>query len=152
MKLDSPSIMRMVTRPGLRLPLHCTAIGKVLLSGMDETGVDGVIRERGLPRFTKNTVTERKDLVKELEKIRREGMAVDREEREIGLKCIAAPILDSRARVIAAVSISGPAQRITKKVIPTFGARVKEAGIEISRRLGFRTDHEKQERTHAIAR
>ena len=151
MKLDSPSIMRMVTRPGLRLPLHCTAIGKVLLSGMDESGVDDVIRERGLPRFTKNTVTARKDLLREIEKIRREGMAVDREEREIGLKCIAAPVYDNRARVIAAVSISGPAQRITKNVIPTFGTRVKEASAEISKRLGFRNDHERRGKIRTTA-
>jgi DNA-binding IclR family transcriptional regulator len=143
MKLDSPSIMRMVTRPGLRLPLHCTAVGKALLSGMNESEVTAVIRERGLPRFTKNTVTQRKDLMKELERIRREGMAVDEEEREIGLKCIAAPVFDSKAKLIAAVSISGPAQRITKRVIPTFGARVKEAGAEISKRLGLRTDRKK---------
>ena len=123
MKLDAPNIMRMVTRPGLRLPLHCTAVGKVLLGGMDEEGVDRAIHERGLPRYTPNTITDRQQLSKELERIRRDGLAVDREEREIGLRCIAAPVLDGRGRVIAAVSISGPAQRITRKVMPAFGAR-----------------------------
>ena len=136
MRLDTPNIIRMVTRVGLRLPLHCTAVGKVLLSSMPEGQVDKLINERGMPPFTANTITVKEKLLSELAKIKRQGVAFDNEEREIGLRCIAAPLLNEHGETIAAISISGPSQRLTRKKLNVFSNHVRNAAHKISEKLG----------------
>lgn len=138
-KIDTPHSIRIVTHVGQRLPLHCTGVGKALMSGMDEREIDQIIAACGLPGFTPNTITDRLRLLEELEQIRKEGLSYDREEFEIGLRCLAAPVKDASGRVVAAVSISGPSQRITPEVIPQLAQEVKQAALEISTRLGYRS-------------
>jgi IclR family KDG regulon transcriptional repressor len=122
---------------GQRNPLHCTGVGKVLLSGMTNDEIDRVIAERGLKKYTPNTITNRNDLFEEIERVRNEGVAYDHEELNIGVKCIAAPIFNRAGRVVASVSISGPGQRFLSEKIHLFESEVKTAGYEISRGLGF---------------
>ena len=129
--------IRTVHSLGQRNPLHCTGVGKVLLSGMTNDEIDRVIAERGLKKYTPNTITNRNDLFEEIERVRNEGVAFDHEELNIGVKCIAAPILNRAGRVVASVSISGPSQRFISETIHFFESEVKTAGYEISRGLGF---------------
>lgn len=138
-KIDSPNSIRMVTEIGIRLPMHCTAVGKVLLSGMSTEAVDQVVKLRGLPACTPNTITSSEELKGELEKIRETGIAYDNEEREVGLKCVAAPVFNRQGQIIASISISGPSMRMTQDVIPVYTEYVKQAALAISNKLGYQS-------------
>jgi DNA-binding IclR family transcriptional regulator len=129
----------MSSRVGARNPAHSCAVGKVLLSHLSEEALENLIREKGLPVRTANTITDPQLLKEHLEAVRRQGYATDEEENERGIRCLAAPIFDGRSRPMAAISVSGPAVRVTKKVIQdVFRKEVMKAAAEISRRLGFK--------------
>jgi DNA-binding IclR family transcriptional regulator len=136
-KIDSQQAIRISTYIGQRLPLHCSAVGKALMSGMTEQEIDRIIAERGLLKFTENTITSREKLLQELTRIRNEGLALDNEEYDRGLRCIAAPVKDLHGRVIAAISISGPVQRLSMAVSRQYGACVRDAAIAVSHKLGY---------------
>jgi DNA-binding IclR family transcriptional regulator len=120
-KIEGQRAVRVVSRVGMRLPAHCSGVGKVLLAYLPDDEVAEVIRERGLARLTPNTITDRTALRAELKRIRERGFAIDNEEIEVGLKCVAAPIRDASGEVRAALSISGPKFRFneaeTKKLV-----------------------------------
>ncbi len=134
-KIDSPRSIRMVTEIGQRLPLHCTGVGKVLMSGLNERELNHILKTRGLPYFTVNTITDTGRLQAELDEIRSAGLGFDHEELEIGLTCVAAPVKDNRDRVVASLSLSGPVGRITAEVKPGFAQCVKRAAEELSATL-----------------
>jgi DNA-binding IclR family transcriptional regulator len=133
-KKECTRSVRMVSSIGRRLPLHCTGTGKALLAFLPGGEVDRVI-SRGLVRYTDNTITEPDELRRELSRVRADGYAVDRQEFEIGVRCVAAPVLDLDGRAVAAISIAGPAARITDERIPALAEMVKEAADGISRDL-----------------
>ena len=136
-KIDSSKAVRIATYVGQRLPLHCSAVGKTLLSGMSPEEVDRVIAESGLPRFTATTITEKDRLVEELDAIRERGWAYDNEEYEMGLRCVAAPVIGSNRRVVAAISVAGPVQRLSMDQLEGFAASVAETAARVSARLGY---------------
>jgi DNA-binding IclR family transcriptional regulator len=103
-----------VSSVGSSLPAHCTGVGKVLLAHQDAGLVDVVLAEQGLQRMTANTITGREQLYAELHRVRAEGVAFDREEVQIGLSCVAAPIRDADGRVVAALSVSVPTERFAR--------------------------------------
>jgi len=128
----------MASRVGSRNPAHCCAVGKVLLAGLPENDLDAIIGARALTRRTANTITDPALLKDHLRTVREQGYAVDDEENERGIRCLAAPIFDGKGRAVAAVSISGPAFRVTKKVVQeTVRKEVTKAAAEISRQLGY---------------
>ncbi len=100
------------TKIGTRQYLHTSALGKSILANMNEQEFETVIETHGLPEKTKNTVTDRKELEKELEEIRNTDIAFDGEERADGVRCIAAPVHDKDGHLIGAVSVSGPSTRL----------------------------------------
>jgi len=104
--------VHMDTHTGKRLPLHTTAFGKAILAHLPEERVESIIEQHGLSEHTKHTITDREPLYDELEVIRDEGYAFDREERLKGLRCVAAPIVDDEGRAIGATSVSGPKDRL----------------------------------------
>jgi DNA-binding IclR family transcriptional regulator len=135
----NPSGLRMASRVGLRNPAHSSAVGKVLLSHLNEEELNLLIKEKGLPKRTENTITDPIQLKEHLKFVRTQGYAIDDEENERGIRCIAAPIFNEASRAVAAVSISGPAFRVTKKVIQeTLKKEVMETAYQISQRLGYR--------------
>ena len=121
---------------GSRAPAHCTAVGKALLAFQPAEQAKQII-ENGLRRFTANTITEPERLLEELASVRAKGFAVDDEESEMGLRCVAAPIRDHTGLVSAAISVSAPVQRMTKKNLQTMVPTVVAAADAISRRLGY---------------
>lgn len=139
-KIDSKQAIRLSTYVGQRLHLHCSGVGKALMSGMSKEEMDRIIAERGLPRFTDNTITDRDRLLEELNRIRKEGLSFDNEEYEIGLRCVAAPVMDNRGRVVAAISISGPIQRLTMEMLDRYAIDVKQAACKVSENLGYIRD------------
>jgi DNA-binding IclR family transcriptional regulator len=136
-KIETPHAMRMYSRTGRRAPLHCTALGKVLLAFAPAAEAARLLR-RGLRRYTPNTVTDPDVLGKELGKIREDGYALDQEEFEEGLKCVAAPLWDYSGTVVASAGIAGPHIRMTAERLPDLIPLVRDTAGEISARLGYR--------------
>lgn len=136
---QNPSGLRMVSRVGLRTPAHSCAVGKVLLAHLSEQELNQFIKGKGLPEVTENTIVDPFQLKDHLKLVRTQGYAVDDEENEKGIRCVAAPIRNEIDMVVAAISISGPAIRITRKRIQeTLKNEVMESALKISRKVGFR--------------
>ncbi len=136
---QSSSGLKMASRVGLRNPAHSSAVGKVLLAHFSEEELKNFLKEKGLPKRTENTITDPVHLKEHLGIIRSQGYAVDDEENEKGIRCVAAPIYNEAGKAVAAISISGPAFRITKKLIQeSLKKEVMETALKISQRLGFR--------------
>ncbi len=133
-KIEGNRTIRVITRVGTALPAHCSGVGKVLLAALSEKTLDEIIRERGLPRFTNNTITDLGALKTELAKIRKREYAIDDEEIEEGLKCAAAPLCDSGGRVVAAISMSVPRERFDKET-SGFISMVKKTAQETSQTI-----------------
>jgi len=112
-KEESSQTIRMCSYVGKRAPLHCTALGKVLLACLPEGERKKILGKRELPRLTDKTITNKME--KELNEVKKQGVALDRGENEKDVRCIVAPIRDYQGKIIAAVSISGPAFRIDIK-------------------------------------
>lgn len=126
---------------GQLTPLHATSSGKVLLAHLDSTERAELI-ERGLERFTPNTHTDPATLEDELATVVKRGHATTFGELEIGLNAVAVPVRGEDGTVVAALSASGPAYRVTPERISEILGEVKAAGVELSRRMGYWADAE----------
>jgi DNA-binding IclR family transcriptional regulator len=100
-----------VSKVGATLPAHCSGVGKTLLAHLSAADVEVILDRHGMPRLTPATICDRDALYAELHRIRRDGVAFDREEVQEGLSCAAAPIVDGEGGVVAAISISVPTWR-----------------------------------------
>jgi IclR family transcriptional regulator, KDG regulon repressor len=137
--VETSSTVRVISRVGLHMPLHATAAGKSLIAHESEEDLRRRFDGDSLPRHTTTTITALNDLLKELEAVRETGYSVDREEWEEGLRCIACPIRDYTRKVIGAISVSGPAHRLTDdRIQEVLAPEVVRASKELSRLLGFR--------------
>ena len=138
-QVQSSSMIRFFPPIGTHVPLHCTAVGKVLLSDLSPEHLSQVI-EQGLRPYTPNTILDPVELQRALEQVKERGFAVDLEEIELGGHCIAAPVLDNRQKVIAAMGISGPRLRVTSKRLPELAQIVKTIAGQASAELNFNQD------------
>jgi DNA-binding IclR family transcriptional regulator len=128
----------MVSRVGLRVPAHCSSVGKVFLAQFSQQELETLVQEKGLEKRTENTITNTEKLKHHLKAIYRQGYAVDDEENEKGIRCVGAPIFNQQGQVIAAVSISGPTVRISKKIVQeTLKNEVMKTASDISREFGY---------------
>jgi DNA-binding IclR family transcriptional regulator len=133
---NSNSLLRMFTRVGTRAPLHCTGVGKACMAGLPEEFVTDYWCSADKQRYTDKTITDEASLRRELQDVRRLGYAVDDEEMEIGVRCVASAIHQHRSGIVAGVSISGPSSRLTTERIPLVGELVRQAAERISADLG----------------
>lgn len=131
--------VKMTADLGTRVQLHCTASGKVLLAHLPQEAIDEFLRTHPLEGYTDNTVTDPAELKRQLAQIRAQGYAVDWEEMEEGLRCIASPIFDGRGRTVSAVSIAGPASRLTDEVIDRNLNSLLRATHGICSELGYKS-------------
>jgi len=122
---------------GKRAAAHSTALGKAILAYLPIADVQAFIKQYGLPAVTAQTITDHAGFMRELEKMREQGYALDDEENEVGGRCVAAPVFDHAGNAIAAVSVSAPSARLAMSQVPQIGARVRETAQVISRNLGF---------------
>lgn len=104
--------LKLDTQIGSRVPLHTTGLGKSILAHLPERRVNEIINEYGLQGLTDNTITDEDMLFDELDTVREQGIAIDREERTEGVNCIASPIQTNDGKVLGAVSIAGPVSRM----------------------------------------
>jgi len=130
------SAMRVVHVIGARAALHITAAGKLFLLEEGFAKLREYAKRTGLAAHTKNTIASPPLLERELERIQRQGWATDNEEAEIGVRCVAAAVRDDAGGLIAALSISSPADRMK----PAWGPLVKEAAERIAHAIGHRRD------------
>ncbi len=110
-EVPSPNKVRLTTDPGQRSLPHATALGKALLAGRPRDEVEAVIVQHGLPRLTAKTIIDHARFIAELDEVLRRGFACDDEEQELGVRCIAVPVLQDNA-TIAALSVTGPTGRL----------------------------------------
>ncbi|MET7391930.1 IclR family transcriptional regulator [Dactylosporangium sp. NPDC005572] len=122
---------------GQLTPLHATSSGKVLLAHVDGPERGRLVKAGGLPAFTAETITSPGELDKELHKILENGYATTIGEYEDGLNAVAVPVRDADGTVVAALSASGPSYRLTADRMEDLVPTMKEAGLEVSRRLGY---------------
>lgn len=135
----SDHLIRMFTKIGAKVMPHCCGAGKVLMSDMSINEIDEIIVQNGFPTYTKNTISNREMLLQELENVKNNGYAVDNEEREKGVMCIAAPIKDESGRIIASISVSWPKFRFNHEITAEFVDMVKKEAMEISIKMGYKT-------------
>ncbi|MFD0051482.1 IclR family transcriptional regulator [Actinomycetes bacterium NPDC127524] len=137
-KVDGPGALRMYSQVGKRAPMYCTGVGKVILAFLEEEKIKSIIHSTNYTKFTSHTVTDPEELYKMLPGIREKGYAMDDEEIELGLRCIAAPIFNHENKVIASISCAGPKTRIIDDDVEEKITKVKKAASAISTQLGWR--------------
>jgi len=139
-KIDSTKTLRvsMMSRVGQTAPTHCTGVGKTLLAYLPPSRLSQILPKERLFRYTPRTFTRRVDLDRELASIREKGYAIDNEEHETGVRCVAAPVRDNKGIVCAAVSVAVPTVRFPDKEIPRYRDIIVRAAGEISNRIGYR--------------
>ncbi|MFP3392668.1 IclR family transcriptional regulator [Brevibacillus sp. SIMBA_040] len=142
-KLEGNETLRMHSKVGSRAPMHCTSVGKMILAHLPASDVAYVIDRHGMKPHTPHTITDKNVLLKQLAEIKARGYALDLEENEMGITCMAAPIFDHTGKIAASVSISGPTMRMTSERIEEVKASIIEVSRQISNRLGYvgRTVH-----------
>ncbi|AGY76607.1 IclR family transcriptional regulator [Clostridium autoethanogenum] len=119
--------------------MHCTGVGKAVLAFMSEEDIEKIIENIKFNRYTSNTITDKNKLKEELKKIRKKKYSVDNEEIEIGLKCVAAPIINYDDEAVGSISVSGPTSRMNDEKMNLIAEDVKKVSIEISRVLGYKS-------------
>jgi DNA-binding IclR family transcriptional regulator len=130
-QVESPATLRVNAQVGTMNPLHCTALGKVLLAFGD------LELPATLTSFTPHTLTDPDRLRKNLEQVCALGYAVDDEEFDLGVRCIAVPVFDFRGKPAGSIGISGPTTRVTPERLPELAAIVIEIGKALSERMSF---------------
>jgi DNA-binding IclR family transcriptional regulator len=136
-KMESPRALASHVTIGKAAPAYCTGVGKALLAFQPEPVVDAICRG-SFVRYTPHTIVQPTRLRKELARVRAQGYAVDNAEHQPDVRCVAAPIRDHSGRVIASLSVSGPATRLPRDRVPVLAARMRAVAAKLSTRLGYR--------------
>lgn len=137
-KKGEGQVLTVATKIGGRNPAYACGMGKVLLAGLSSEELVKVMSLAPLKRFTSTTIAEIPQLLKELEKVRKQGFALDNEESFPGIKCVAAPIKDIRGTVIAAMSATVPKQRMDRERMKELTKLVTECAQQISEQIKIR--------------
>ena len=136
-KVDMLNNIRLYSQIGRRIPVYCSALGKCLLSGLHDNEIDEILQRCSFNKFTAKTL-EKAELLRQVDTVSVNGYAVDDEEHDEGIRCIASPVFDYRGKVIAAVSIAGPAASIMEQNDSETGRLLKETALNISKRMGYK--------------
>jgi DNA-binding IclR family transcriptional regulator len=122
---------------GHRAPMHCTGVGKVQLAYLSEEYLERYVFSKPMKKYTKNTIVTKEDLLKELEKLRQNGYVLDDEEIEIGLRCVAVPILGQGSNILAGISVSAPTGRMSDEKVDCISKELKEISKKLSKQMGY---------------
>ncbi|HET9402445.1 MAG TPA: IclR family transcriptional regulator [Candidatus Acidoferrales bacterium] len=137
-KMESQRNLRMASAVGHRFPACCTALGKAILAELPRQTVLRLIKDSKLKKRTRNTLTTAAALLADLDAVRIRGYSIDNEENEEGARCVGAAVHDHSGRPIAAISVSGPAFRMSKVKVAEVGQALTAAAAELSADLGYR--------------
>jgi IclR family acetate operon transcriptional repressor len=133
-QVPSRHTMRMFTEVGRQVDLHCTGVGKALLGQLDDARVRALVRRAGLRRKTEHTLVTEADLLAELAQVRARGYALDEQEQEAGVRCVAVPVGPEPMSWMA-VSVSGPVTRMTDELVSRAVPLLQEAGRQLTSRM-----------------
>ena len=122
---------------GHRLPVHTTAIGKILVAFLPEAEILAILDLHGMEQKTRRSITEPEKFLREAARVRKYGFAIDDEENAEGVRCIAAPIYDVRGSVVAAMGTSSIIQHIDEPNLPKIVGFLTEAAAKVSREIGY---------------
>lgn len=134
----SNSLVRMSSCVGLHNPMYCTGVGKSILAFLPEQEFAEIWSRTKLIPFTNNTIVDIAQMHTELANIRKNGYAIDNEEHELGIRCVAVPIRDFSGAPIGAISISAPCARLSDEIVPEYAQLLQSATSSISCYLGNR--------------
>lgn len=137
-QVECRQMMRALATPGGRVPLHCSSVGKALLSSLPETQLAKILHRHGLPRLTPKTIQTPAALREDLARVRERGYAIDDEEHAVGLRCVAAVVFDEFEEPAAALSVSGPMARISDERLTLLGDLVRRSAEAITAEIGGR--------------
>lgn len=137
LKEESSYTLRMYSRIGKIIPLYCTAIGKIFLADMKEEDLERYLERNQLKPYTAKSIRSEEALKEELDRVRKRGYAVDDEEHEEQVMCIACPIKDYEGKVIAAISVSWPVFRFNKDDFDNAMRQIKQTANKISEIMGY---------------
>jgi DNA-binding IclR family transcriptional regulator len=135
---ESNQAVKVTNHVGLRLPIYCTAIGKAQIAYSAEEELEKLGIFDNMERFTPNTIVNKVEFIKQIKEVAKRGYALDNEEYNPGVTCVAVPIRDYTGRVVGGISVPGPAFRMTDEILKrVIIPVVKAAGEKASKRLGF---------------
>lgn len=137
-KVECTRTLRIPSAIGRRNPAYCTGVGKAILAFLTPEQIESYIASTPLKPFTRKTLASARELKANLRQIAIQGYAVDDQEREEGVRCVAAPVRGHAGEVVAAISIAGPTMRVTKERIAQLANHVLGAADTISAALGCR--------------
>jgi IclR family acetate operon transcriptional repressor len=135
-QVETHASIRAFFPPGTLSLMHASGIGKALMAQMEEVRLDALMSHAAMERFTEHTLTERSALMADLAATRARGFALDAEERNIGMRCIAAPVFDMHGEAVAGISVSGPTSRVGTEQIAGFSACVIAAARALTQAVG----------------
>jgi DNA-binding IclR family transcriptional regulator len=135
-RVEGTHPFRFAVDPGLRSEITCAAHGKAILANLSQSTRESVLDKSPFTRWTDATIVDRSVLERELDVIRRTGYAIDREEGQKGVRCVSAAIFDHTAKVAGAITVTGPAERLSDEVQLELGPAVRKAAAEISVQMG----------------
>lgn len=138
-QVETTATIRAFFAPGTLSPMHASGIGKALLAQMTDDRLSRLIATAPLDQFTARTLTEPATLRADLEATRDRGFAFDDEEKNEGMRCIAAPVFDLSGEAVAGISVSGPASRVTAAQMAPLAEAVMAAAAELSAAMGAET-------------
>lgn len=141
-KTAGTGIFQMVDRTGAVRPAHATALGKVLLAALSPSQLERYLANCELHKFTAKTISEKDALLREIEEVRRKGLAFDDGEFDPEARCVAVPVRDFTGRVAGAIGMSGPMWRLSLQALQEKSKYVREAAVELSAELGFQAERE----------
>ncbi len=135
-RVDSPQPLRFAASLGMREPVYCTALGKIMMAHLPQEVCAALLEGQNFVRYTSNTLTSKKQILEAVALSRKRGWAIDDEEFHEGGRCVAAAVFDHEGQVAAAISLSGPVLRINDQQLPDIAKRVMAAAAATSRDLG----------------
>jgi DNA-binding IclR family transcriptional regulator len=130
-KVDTPGLIKIDTYVGRRMDLHCTGVGKILVSFGPQEFQDRFLNKQVFVRYTRNTITSSRVMRRELMKVRKLGYAIDDEEEELGVRCVAVPV-HQHGRFVAALSVTGTTNQLPLDSIDDIAQRLRRTAVMIS--------------------
>ena len=140
-KVEPQGFIRRDTWVGRRMRVHATSVGKALVAHIPQERLERIIAESGMEKRTAKTITTLPRLLKDLEKVREQGYAVDDEENNMGARCLGAPVFNQNGIIEASLGLSGTINQVNPNTMPRIIESLKDAARHVSMQLGYRTPH-----------
>jgi DNA-binding IclR family transcriptional regulator len=140
-KVEAPGFIRMDTWVGRRMRVHATSVGKAMAAHISQERLEKILADRGMEKRTAKTITKLPRLLKDLEKVRAQGYAVDDEENNMDARCVGAPVFNQSGAIEASIGLSGTTNQVNAQTMPRIVEALKDAARHVSMQLGYRAPH-----------